>query len=483
MAFSRGCIFSKIPGRPISRTAFCGRWTAARSTSPAPQFKAIADECFAGLQARVQDRAADPRLCRHRPWRVGSGARQPVLAGRQGAGRRDRLFLDRIGACAAKRSGSRSRRWPMTGAAPPTPPRSKARLREDREHEIKAVLVVHNETSTGVVHDIAAMRRAIDAARHPALFLRRRDLVAWLDRFPHGRMGRRRRRRRLAEGADAADRHGLYRGQRQGARRRGAQAKLPRVYWDWRRLVEGTAQAVWNGTAPVHFFYGLQEALRMLEEEGLDNVFARHHRLAEATRRAVRVWRQNDGPEIFAIDPRGQSDSVTAVLMPEGHDADKMRADLPRKIQRVARRRARAVAGQAVPHRPSRRSERGDDAGRARRGRDGARPRRRAARQAAASTRRWTTSSPRRDPPPGRQDRVRELSPTGNDDCAAHRDAVRPIRLLGGYPTGGAVCSRLPSSCSYCAAAARGALTTPAPSRRGAGRSRRAACRSPRRGG
>ncbi len=104
-----------------------------------------------------------------------------------------------------------------------------------------------------------------------------------------------------------------------------AHAKLPRVYWDWRRLVEGNSQAVWNGTAPVHFFYGLQEALRMLEEEGLDNVFARHHRLAEATRRAVRTWPQNDGPEIFATDPGAQSDSVTAVLVPEGCDADKLR--------------------------------------------------------------------------------------------------------------------------------------------------------------
>jgi alanine-glyoxylate transaminase/serine-glyoxylate transaminase/serine-pyruvate transaminase len=104
-----------------------------------------------------------------------------------------------------------------------------------------------------------------------------------------------------------------------------AEAKLPRVYWDWRRLVEGTSQAVWNGTAPVHFFYGLAEALRMLEEEGLDAVFARHHRLAEATRRAVRVWRQNDGPEVFAVDPRAQSDSVTAVLTPEGYDANKVR--------------------------------------------------------------------------------------------------------------------------------------------------------------
>src|SRR5207245_9487482 len=101
-----------------------------------------------------------------------------------------------------------------------------------------------------------------------------------------------------------------------------AEAKLPRVYWDWRRLLGTSAQAHWNGTVPVHFFYGLQEALRMLEEEGLDQVFARHHRLAEATRRAVRAWRQNDGPEIFAVDPRAQSDSITAVQLPDGFDAD-----------------------------------------------------------------------------------------------------------------------------------------------------------------
>jgi len=105
-----------------------------------------------------------------------------------------------------------------------------------------------------------------------------------------------------------------------------AVAKLPRVYWDWRRLLNGDPrQGYWNGTVPVHFFYGLQEALRMFEEEGLENVFARHHRLAEATRRAVRTWRQNDGPELFAIDPDGQSDSVTAVLLPEGYDADAVR--------------------------------------------------------------------------------------------------------------------------------------------------------------
>ena len=204
------------------------------------------------------------------------------------------------------------------------PAKLESRLREDREHTIKAVLVVHNETSTGVVNDIAALRRAIDAARHPALFLV--DTISSLASMDF----------RMDEwGVDvvvAGSQKGLmlptgmaFTGISTRAIAATAEAKLPRVYWDWRRLLGGSSQSVWNGTAPVHFFYGLQEALRMLEEEGLDEVFARHHRLAEATRRAVRAWRQNDGPEIYAIDPRAQSDSITAVQLPEGCDAEKTR--------------------------------------------------------------------------------------------------------------------------------------------------------------
>ncbi len=198
------------------------------------------------------------------------------------------------------------------------------RLRRDRDHAIRAVLVVHNETSTGVVNDIAELRRAIDAAGHPALLLV--DVISSLASMDF----------RMDEwGVDVAvagSQKGLmlptgmaFTGVSKRALAAGREASLPRVYWDWRRLVGEGSQAVWSGTAPVHFFFGLQEALRMLEEEGLDQVFARHHRLAEATRRAVRAWRQNDGPEIFAADPRAQSDSVTAVLLPDGHDADRMR--------------------------------------------------------------------------------------------------------------------------------------------------------------
>ena len=91
---------------------------------------------------------------------------------------------------------------------------------------------------------------------------------------------------------------------------------------------------------PVNIFYGLQELIRLLEEEGLANVFARHHRLAEATRRAVQVWAGNNGPQLFCTNPGRYSDSVTAVLMPEGHDAEAVRRHGAAAVQRLARRRA-----------------------------------------------------------------------------------------------------------------------------------------------
>ena len=235
-------------------------------------------------------------------------------------------------------SGFFSLNWGMRGEAfglevetlpndwrrPVDPARLEARLREDKNHEIKAVLAVHNETATGVAHPIAGMRKAIDAAQHPALFLV--DTISSLASIDF----------RMDEwGVDvvvAGSQKGLmlptgmaFTAISAKALAAAATAKLPRVYWDWQRLLGEGSQAYWNGTAPVHFFYGLQEALRMLEEEGLDNVFARHHRLAEATRRAVRAWRQNDGPEVYAIDPGAQSDSVTAVLLPEDCDGDRFR--------------------------------------------------------------------------------------------------------------------------------------------------------------
>ncbi|HUN45485.1 MAG TPA: aminotransferase class V-fold PLP-dependent enzyme [Stellaceae bacterium] len=198
------------------------------------------------------------------------------------------------------------------------------RLREDRAHEIKAVLLVHNETSTGVANRCAEIRRAIDRAGHPALYLV--DVISSLGSFDF------RMDEWQVDAVVGGSQKGLmlpigmaFTAVSAKALKASETATTPRIYWDWRRYLTGREQTSWPGTAPVHMYYGLQEALRLILEEGLDQVFARHHRLGEATRRAVRVWRQNNGPEIFASDPRVESDSITAVLLPEGQDAEAVR--------------------------------------------------------------------------------------------------------------------------------------------------------------
>jgi alanine-glyoxylate transaminase/serine-glyoxylate transaminase/serine-pyruvate transaminase len=288
------------------------------------EFKAIAAECFDGLKRvfKTEETVLGYAATGHGAW-------EAALVNLFSPG--DKLLL--------LESGFFSLNWGMRGAdfglevetlpndwrQPSDPAKIEARLREDREHKIKAVLVVHCETSTGVVNPIAQIRRAIDAARHPALLLV--DTISSLASMDF---------RTDEWGVDvvvAGSQKGLmlptgmcFTAISGKALAASAEAKLPRVYWDWRRLMGEGSQAYWNGTAPVHFFYGMQEALRMLEAEGLDNVFARHHRLAEATRQAVRAWRQNDGPEVYAMVPGAQSDTVTTVMLPEGYDADKLRA-------------------------------------------------------------------------------------------------------------------------------------------------------------
>jgi alanine-glyoxylate transaminase/serine-glyoxylate transaminase/serine-pyruvate transaminase len=288
------------------------------------RFKEIADECVAGLQRVFK--TAHPILGYAA---TGHGAWEAALVNLFSPG--DKVLVIESGffslnwGLRGQQFGLEVETLPNDWRRAADPAKLEARLRADREHQIRAVLAVHNETSTGVAHPIAAMRKAIDAAGHPALFLV--DTISSLASFDF----------RMDEwGVDvvvAGSQKGLmlptgmaFTAVSAKALAACAEAKLPRVYWDWRRLLgQGTQQGYWNGTVPVHFFYGLQEALRQLEEEGLDNVFARHHRLAEATRRAVRAWRQNDGPEVFAVDPGSESDSITAVLVPEGYDADKVR--------------------------------------------------------------------------------------------------------------------------------------------------------------
>ncbi len=194
------------------------------------------------------------------------------------------------------------------------------RLAADRDHEIKAVCVVHNETSTGVASRIAELRQAIDRAGHPALFMV--DTISSLASIDY---------RHDAWGVDvtvAGSQKGLmlppglsFNAVSDKALKAGEQARLPRSYWDWQDMLAVNDKGYFPYTPGTNLLYGLREAILMLQEEGLDRVFARHARLAEATRRAVRAW----GLELLCVDQREFSNSLTAVLMPAGHDADAFR--------------------------------------------------------------------------------------------------------------------------------------------------------------
>jgi alanine-glyoxylate transaminase/serine-glyoxylate transaminase/serine-pyruvate transaminase len=199
------------------------------------------------------------------------------------------------------------------------PERIRERLSADREGMIKAVLLVHNETSTGVTSDVAAVRAAIDAAGHPALLLV--DAVSSLAAMPV---------RVDAWRVDVA-----VSGAQKGlmlppgmavlcvsprALAAGARAGSPRYFLDWRPVIEQNRSGFFPYTPATQLLVGLHEALRMLFEEGLSQVFARHARLAEGVRRAVRAWELS----LLCADPRACSNSVTAVMMPEGKDGERL---------------------------------------------------------------------------------------------------------------------------------------------------------------
>ncbi|MGE5338197.1 MAG: pyridoxal-phosphate-dependent aminotransferase family protein, partial [Gemmatimonadota bacterium] len=186
------------------------------------------------------------------------------------------------------------------------------RLERDAAHEIKAVCVVHNETSTGVTSEIAAVRQAIDAVRHPALLMV--DTISSLASIDY---------RHDAWGVDvtvAGSQKGLmlppglsFNAVSRKSLDASKRARLPRAYWGWDEILAANANGFWPTTPATNLLYGLAEAIDMLQEEGLPNVFARHDRHAEATRRAVRAW----GMEVLCANPAEYSSSLTAVVMPK----------------------------------------------------------------------------------------------------------------------------------------------------------------------
>jgi alanine-glyoxylate transaminase / serine-glyoxylate transaminase / serine-pyruvate transaminase len=196
-----------------------------------------------------------------------------------------------------------------------------SRLSSDDRHSYKAVMVVHNETSTGVTTDISAIRQAMNRSNHPALLMI--DTISSLGSidYRHDEWG--------VDVTVAGSQKGLmlppglsFNAISEKALAANKNAKLPRSYWDWQEMLGPNRNGYFPFTPATTLLYGLKEALAMLQEEGLANVFHRHQRHAEATRTAVRAW----GLEIVCEDPREYSSSLTAVFMPEGHDADRLRS-------------------------------------------------------------------------------------------------------------------------------------------------------------
>ena len=287
-----------------------------------PEFQALARSVLAGLKDVF--RCAGPVVVYPAS---GTGAWEAALSNTLSPG--DKLLMFETGHFAtlwrdlAVKLGLEVEYVPGDWRHPIDPAVVEAKLAEDRGHRIKAVCAVHNETSTGVVSDIARIRRAIDAAKHPALFFV--DAVSSLAslEYRHDDWG--------VDVAVSGSQKGLMLPPGLGFNAIGEKAlaahkaaKMPRAFWDWSAMLAANANGFFPYTPNTNLLYGLNEALTMIDEEGLDRVVARHARHGAATRAAVRGW----GLPFQCADEKAFSDTLTAVAMPEGVNADAVRATI-----------------------------------------------------------------------------------------------------------------------------------------------------------
>jgi alanine-glyoxylate transaminase/serine-glyoxylate transaminase/serine-pyruvate transaminase len=285
-----------------------------------PEFAGLGKAVFAGMKRIFQAPKGEVVVYPA----SGTGAWEAALVNTLSAG--DRVLMCETGQFAAlwhklaTRLGLEIDLIPGDWRHGADPTEIEKRLRADAERAIKAVCVVHNETSTGVTSRIAEVRKAIDAAAHPALFMV--DTISSLASIDY------RHDEWNVDVTVAGSQKGLmlppglsFNCISAKALAACKTAKLPKSYWAWDEMLANGKNGFFPYTPATNLLYGLREAITMLEEEGLENVFARHQRHAEATRRAVRAW----GLEVLALDPRESSGSLTAVLMPAGQDADRVR--------------------------------------------------------------------------------------------------------------------------------------------------------------
>src|SRR5580765_8050603 len=286
-----------------------------------PDFAALGKGCLAGMKRVFKSTQGEVVIYPA----SGTGAWEAALVNALSPG--DRVLMAETGHFAtlwqkmATRLGLDAEFLPGDWRHGADPDAIEKALRAGTGKPVKAVCVVHNETSTGVVSRIGDVRRAIDAAKHPALYMVDTiSSLASLD-YRHDEWG--------VDVTVAGSQKGLmlppglsFNCISAKALAASKTAKLPRSYWAWDEMLSNGKSGYFPYTPATNLLYGLREALTMLlDEEGLDAVFSRHQRHGEAARRAVRAW----GLEVLALDPREYSGSLTAVLLPAGHDADRVR--------------------------------------------------------------------------------------------------------------------------------------------------------------
>jgi len=320
MAFRSGRHFLQIPGPTNVPDRVLRAIDRATIDHRGPDFSVLAGEVLAGL--RKVFRTAGPVIIFPAS---GTGAWEAALTNVLSPG--DRILMSETGHFSslwktmADRLGLSVEMIPGDWRHGVDPAEIEARLADDSRHDIRAVAVVHNETSTGVTTRVSEVRAAIDRARHPALFLV--DTISSLACIDYRHDDWR------VDVSIAGSQKGLmlppglsFNALSSRALEASKKARLPRSYWDWQAMLQANESGYFPYTPATNMLYGLREALLLLEEEGLDSVFARHARHAEATRRAVSAW----GLELNPLDDREHSNSLTAVRMPQGYDADQLRA-------------------------------------------------------------------------------------------------------------------------------------------------------------
>ena len=285
-----------------------------------PEFAKLAKRCLDGIKTIFK--TTNPVIIY---TATGTGAWEAALANTLSPG--DRVLMIETGQFAtlwkkmAEKLGLKAEFIASDWRQGADPKAIEAKLREDKAKEIKAVCVLHNETSTGALTPIAEIRKAIDAAGHPALFMV--DTISSLAStdYRHDEWG--------VDVSVGGAQKGLmmppgmsFNAISDKALAANKTSKLPKSFFAWDDMINMNKVGFFPYTPATQMIHGLITGIEMLHEEGLDNVFARHDRLAEATRRAIKAW----GLENLNKNAAQVSPTITAVMLPEGHDADKFRA-------------------------------------------------------------------------------------------------------------------------------------------------------------